>query len=61
MAAKILYKNRKIKENEEESRQWIVGYDYLDFDKHFYSTLLSVFLIRFIMATTFGELNYHPD
>ena len=49
------------KVKEEDSRSWILGYDCLDFDSHFYSTLLNVFLIRFGMAMTFGEQNYHPD
>ena len=40
---------------------WILGYDSLDFEDNFYATLFNVFMIRFIMAMTFGELNYHPD
>ena len=55
------FKSIKKHSNEEECRNWIIGFDYLDFDSNFYSTMLTMFTIRFMMAMTFGELNYHPD
>jgi len=54
-------KTEKIKEDEEESRRLIIGYDYVDFDRYFYQTLLTVFIIRFGWTMTFGELCHHPD